>query len=72
MASRNIYFLLTLFCFFFAIQASPPKNSVNIQIITPNLVTPWKVEAWEKVTWRPESYVMRVRYNVLTAENPMI
>ena len=74
MASYNIYFLLTLFCFFFAIQAlpSPLTEDAHFQIKTPNLLTPWKVGAAETVTWDTGSYVMRVRYNVLTAENSMI
>ena len=75
MASHNIYFLLTLFCFFFAIQASPSPltaNTISISLITPNGHTEWKVGARETVTWKVKGYVMRVRYNVLTAENSMI
>ena len=72
MASHNIYFLLTLFCFFFAIQASPTpltEGAIFVNITTPNLTTPWKVKAtMEPIIW----YVIRVGYNVLTAENSMI
>ena len=75
MAPHNIYFLLTMFCLFFSIQASPSpltEDGMFITITTPNLLTSWKVGATENVTWDVIWYVMRVRYNLITAENSMI
>lgn len=69
------FLLLTLFAFFFAVQASPllfaPRTKLDVftpNIITPNKSTTWCIGQTESVTW----YVIPSSQKVLITEIPMI
>lgn len=68
------FFLITLFGFFLAVQASPlfvPRNKLDVWVPTitnPKQNTVWHIGASETVTW----YVISSRQKVLIAESSMI